>query len=137
MRGVAGEKLGRLAEKYGIPVSVHAPYNPDVNLGASDKEVRAYTREQMKACLDFASRIKARFITVHGGYLMLKGFSPPEVTDSNQPLYLLVRNQVPLREYDRSEEHTSELQSRPHLVCRLLLEKKKKKIKSICTNTTH
>src|SRR3989442_11009230 len=27
----------------------------------------------------------------------------------------------------RSEEHTSELQSRPHLVCRLLLEKKKKK----------
>src|SRR3989442_11769856 len=29
----------------------------------------------------------------------------------------------------RSEEHTSELQSRPHLVCRLLLEKKKKKHK--------
>src|SRR5690554_7163910 len=29
-------------------------------------------------------------------------------------------------EMDRSEEHTSELQSRPHLVCRLLLEKKKK-----------
>src|SRR5690554_7229205 len=31
----------------------------------------------------------------------------------------------PLR-HPRSEEHTSELQSRPHLVCRLLLEKKKK-----------
>src|SRR3712207_6928243 len=30
---------------------------------------------------------------------------------------------------DRSEEHTSELQSRQYLVCRLLLEKKKKKIK--------
>src|SRR5439155_20241840 len=29
----------------------------------------------------------------------------------------------------RSEEHTSELQSRGHLVCRLLLEKKKKKIR--------
>src|SRR3712207_9586956 len=28
---------------------------------------------------------------------------------------------------DRSEEHTSELQSRQYLVCRLLLEKKKKK----------
>src|SRR5690554_7448008 len=27
----------------------------------------------------------------------------------------------------RSEEHTSELQSRPHLVCRLLLEKKKRR----------
>src|SRR3712207_7184545 len=30
----------------------------------------------------------------------------------------------------RSEEHTSELQSRQYLVCRLLLEKKKKHIKS-------
>src|SRR5690625_5852097 len=29
--------------------------------------------------------------------------------------------------YHRSEEHTSELQSRGHLVCRLLLEKKKQK----------
>src|SRR3989442_5469409 len=38
----------------------------------------------------------------------------------------------------RSEEHTSELQSRPHLVCRLLLEKKKRRLSSgditrICT----
>src|SRR3712207_7583142 len=31
----------------------------------------------------------------------------------------------------RSEEHTSELQSRQYLVCRLLLEKKKKKIQKI------
>src|SRR3712207_7520064 len=32
----------------------------------------------------------------------------------------------------RSEEHTSELQSRQYLVCRLLLEKKKKRITHIC-----
>src|SRR5438552_8205396 len=31
-----------------------------------------------------------------------------------------------LRQNERSEEHTSELQSPDHLVCRLLLEKKKK-----------
>src|SRR3989442_7213952 len=31
----------------------------------------------------------------------------------------------------RSEEHTSELQSRPHLVCRLLLAKKKKRRVSV------
>src|SRR3989442_7051856 len=31
---------------------------------------------------------------------------------------------------ERSEEHTSELQSRPHLVCRLLLEKKKNSYQS-------
>src|SRR2546429_4883116 len=34
---------------------------------------------------------------------------------------------VVLESGSRSEEHTSELQSRLHLVCRLLLEKKKKK----------
>src|SRR5207253_11173884 len=34
---------------------------------------------------------------------------------------------VALKGYRRSEEHTSELQSRGHLVCRLLLEKKKKR----------
>src|SRR5437870_9838400 len=34
---------------------------------------------------------------------------------------------------DRSEEHTSELQSRGHLVCRLLLEKKKKYSISVIT----
>src|SRR5207253_4661545 len=33
----------------------------------------------------------------------------------------------------RSEEHTSELQSRGHLVCRLLLEKKKKNLTSTYT----
>src|SRR3989442_8721593 len=36
----------------------------------------------------------------------------------------------------RSEEHTSELQSRPHLVCRLLLEKKKK-YTNHTTSTSH
>src|SRR2546426_8214221 len=37
----------------------------------------------------------------------------------------------------RSEEHTSELQSPCNLVCRLLLEKKKKKLYIICTLTQH
>src|SRR2546422_6593822 len=37
----------------------------------------------------------------------------------------------------RSEEHTSELQSRLHLVCRLLLEKKKKKIYYQTETNTH
>src|SRR5258708_18887476 len=36
----------------------------------------------------------------------------------------------------RSEEHTSELQSPDHLVCRLLLEKKKKRTKQSATSTS-
>src|SRR5215208_8399156 len=43
------------------------------------------------------------------------------------PLTSTGRNDTPGA---RSEEHTSELQSRGHLVCRLLLEKKKKQITS-------
>src|SRR5690348_17536167 len=42
--------------------------------------------------------------------------------------------------YKRSEEHTSELQSPVHLVCRLLLEKKKLSMciwRSACTPTRH
>src|SRR3712207_6939093 len=37
----------------------------------------------------------------------------------------------------RSEEHTSELQSRQYLVCRLLLEKKKQNIYHITLSTSH
>src|SRR2546427_4686389 len=37
-----------------------------------------------------------------------------------------------LGHHDRSEEHTSELQSQSNLVCRLLLEKKKKKYRETC-----
>src|SRR3712207_7703895 len=40
---------------------------------------------------------------------------------------LIGMSQEKLGEELRSEEHTSELQSRQYLVCRLLLEKKKKK----------
>src|SRR2546422_4287532 len=44
--------------------------------------------------------------------------------DEHRSLLRQHRGQAPL-ELGRSEEHTSELQSRLHLVCRLLLEKKK------------
>src|SRR2546422_6117477 len=46
------------------------------------------------------------------------------LTDKGEP-YARERNAVGIRLSFRSEEHTSELQSRLHLVCRLLLEKKK------------
>src|SRR5690554_7491687 len=56
------------------------------------------------------------------GYLILfatHAFAPQRQCQSRRPPSPLVF--LPIR----SEEHTSELQSRPHLVCRLLLEKKK------------
>src|SRR5438445_10015026 len=53
---------------------------------------------------------------------LVRANSPDPLVVINQIRPILVRFAVP----QRSEEHTSELQSRQYLVCRLLLEKKKK-----------
>src|SRR2546422_2566142 len=63
-------------------------------------------RATLKKIVDTA----ADLIAVQGAHIAL-------VDRDEQQLYGVIR----------SEEHTSELQSRLHLVCRLLLEKKKKK----------
>src|SRR5438445_7423063 len=60
---------------------------------------------------------------------LLLGLTPREETPARTPWWLiLLRTVLAALEPDcrRSEEHTSELQSRQYLVCRLLLEKKKK-----------
>src|SRR2546422_4121534 len=48
----------------------------------------------------------------------------------------LLEHEVRVLPQRRSEEHTSELQSRLHLVCRLLLEKKKQKQKKLSLDQT-
>src|SRR5690625_5857758 len=47
----------------------------------------------------------------------------------SEPNKYEVGDQVVIRHFSRSEKHTSELQSRGQLVCRLLLEKKKNEIR--------
>src|SRR5690554_7180625 len=59
--------------------------------------------------------------TAASDYLATKGIN---VVDADVVARLVVEPGQPALQA-RSEEHTSELQSRPHLVCRLLLEKKK------------
>src|SRR3712207_7298216 len=58
--------------------------------------------------------------------------SRPSATASTCPSWPALRPTCP-SPCARSEEHTSELQSRQYLVCRLLLEKKKKHTKIINT----
>src|SRR5437870_1859875 len=63
----------------------------------------------------------------------LRYLTSPEVQapqTAELPIWTSLQNSAEMRKANpqRSEEHTSELQSRGHLVCRLLLEKKKKKI---------
>src|SRR5436305_9588778 len=56
----------------------------------------------------------------------VRGASPGDRRAEPRPAAGSGEAPPPGRTLGRSEEHTSELQSRPHLVCRLLLEKKKK-----------
>src|SRR2546422_7683376 len=68
----------------------------------------------------FRSRNRGAVLDLHAGDVDVVG---------DQSLTGIQYSQRLAREHrvvDRSEEHTSELQSRLHLVCRLLLEKKKK-----------
>src|SRR5690554_7568738 len=83
----------------------------------------------------FSSRNKSRFnfITIHYQDQLTAGPSSRSaqatchIIKSNfSSLHFVSVRIAPSAFINRSEEHTSELQSRPHLVCRLLLEKKNK-----------
>src|SRR5690554_7015423 len=65
---------------------------------------------------------------LNGAMFRLRSFLGLSENDSIDPLIPELEGYPEITYVDvlRSEEHTSELQSRPHLVCRLLLEKKKK-----------
>src|SRR3989449_4382187 len=65
--------------------------------------------------ISLAGVMQEKLALVEGARMAVVGTDPPELASE-------ARRRAPTR----SEEHTSELQSRLHLVCRLLLEKKKK-----------
>src|SRR2546430_12907570 len=61
----------------------------------------------------------------HAGYLA-EAYGPRVAYNIPAESQRLIMDGLPDRPVRRSEEHTSELQSQSNLVCRLLLEKKKK-----------
>src|SRR5687768_17885613 len=54
-----------------------------------------------------------------------QGLNPPFISENRLKVQTAPADTRPQGTFVRSEEHTSELQSRLHLVCRLLLEKKR------------
>src|SRR5438105_12853886 len=61
----------------------------------------------------------------------------PSILGEDHPVLAQLAGRDAADRVHRSEEHTSELQSRVDLVCRLLLEKKKKKININTSTCTH
>src|SRR5207253_6261022 len=78
---------------------------------------QAHTRERRKVCRPARKLVlgNERFELVL--HLLRERFSPEQIAGKLRVMKINFE--------ERSEEHTSELQSRGHLVCRLLLEKKK------------
>src|SRR3712207_7877065 len=92
-------------------------------------EDRTYTREELADTLETDSRFVEELVAV--GVIGRSG----ELTQRDAEIARLALEMAKysiqprhLRGIMRSEEHTSELQSRQYLVCRLLLEKKKTKL---------
>src|SRR6266699_4987555 len=81
--------------------------------GAELDAAPATAREERKV-------ITVLFADLVGFTSRAEKLDPEDVRAMLSPYYARLRHEL-----ERSEEHTSELQSRPHLVCRLLLEKKK------------
>src|SRR5690625_5353762 len=84
-----------------------------------------------------ASVLLESFLFYSGFYLPMRYSSHGELTNTADIIRLIIRDEavhgyyIGYKYQKRSEEHTSELQSRGHLVCRLLLEKKKRKSNSV------
>src|SRR6266699_5469899 len=87
--------------------------------------VRDHNRDRLALDKGFLDRgkIMLRRVGEIGAALAERRLRPEEIANGPH----LLADLGPLLRFraERSEEHTSELQSRPHLVCRLLLEKKK------------
>src|SRR5438876_12200017 len=93
----------------------HRYFNPQLKLPAEMAGVEIEMRERLRQLLERGHvAVTARWI---------EGPAP----DRAVTVDLARAKQVLAAAQQRSEEHTSELQSPVHLVCRLLLEKKKKK----------
>src|SRR5690348_18170421 len=97
----------RLAVSIGSPLPLRAPNAPNAPLSAPSTP---------------AVRLPKKRVS------MASGVRTPVSTELRRSRYPLRPDRRIIGSAKRSEEHTSELQSPVHLVCRLLLEKKKARI---------
>src|SRR5690554_7040919 len=113
--------------------ATHIANGTDVNFGALTRQLLSYLSKQDNCSLHYKSKVVGLKRVAAGWQVSIKNLATGqrrEVTSrfvflgaGGAALPLLQMSGIPEGK-GRSEEHTSELQSRPHLVCRLLLEKK-------------
>src|SRR5436189_4015840 len=83
----------------------------------------------------YTTLFRSKYVLLAGGLGLVVAAAVMLLSDAHR--ILILSEPVRIRkQHDRSEEHTSELQSPMYLVCRLLLEKKKKVVMSLITEST-
>src|SRR2546429_8976365 len=110
------------AERKTLLIDADPQGNSTSGVGIERDRIR---RSLYDALLDGSPLAQARFPHVHFPCLDVVP-ATQDLVGAEVELVNQSARETRMREALRSEEHTSELQSRLHLVCRLLLEKKKK-----------
>src|SRR2546429_8048603 len=90
--------------------------------GKRGRSAKEFSDDRSERNIPFA-RVQSRFCLGHAAAARIRKVAVQQIAHPQRAAH---RHQQPAQPHSRrSEEHTSELQSRLHLVCRLLLEKKK------------
>src|SRR3989442_3984714 len=116
-RSGEGSHAGRIAG---------ADYRGQRNRNGEVDDAERHPSDEEALC--FMVRVGVKYCAAKGAERPVRVSIKP-AHKANSPLRLPAAYAARKTKPPRSEEHTSELQSRPHLVCRLLLEKKKDSIK--------
>src|SRR5882762_7548308 len=113
-----------------VNVAIAAPVTPSFGKGPQPK-IRHGSRTRLMMFDTHSRRMAIAASPAPRNIALLRNSSmiaplPPSAMRAYQPPTATICGDAPIK-LSRSEEHTSELQSHLNLVCRLLLEKKKKK----------
>lgn len=105
LRGEMAARLREFAQAKGITFSVHAPYDQGISFGDPSPEVQALTKQRMLECLEFAEKIGAAYITVHGGAVDVE---PDEEVKAQigAPNRITIRNKVSKHVFAELKERT-------------------------------
>ena len=138
-RFLKGTGEGWITAEYGmLPRSTHERMGREASRGKQGGrtlEIQRLIGRSLRAAVRLDA-LGERTITIDCDVLQADGGTrTAAITGGFIALSLAINHLIENRKIktNRSEEHTSELQSRRNLVCRLLLEKKKKKKQSIST----
>ncbi len=60
------DEIGKIAEKYNIRLSIHAPYY--INLNSTEKEKQEASKKRILECCERAHHLKAKYVVFHSGF---------------------------------------------------------------------